>query len=281
MRLFLLSALTMVAFALNSVLNRLALEGAESGPAGFAAIRLSAGAVVLAVLVARHGGARAWRWPGWSGPATLALYGIGFSFAYVSLGAGVGALILFGGVQVTMFAGAVITGEPVPVRRWLGAGVSFAGLVYLMWPAGEVTISGTGAALMLAAALGWGLYSLIGRGVKDPLQATAANFIYAAPVGLLVWLLARDGLDAQGVLLAVLSGAVTSGLGYALWYSILPELGATRAAVAQLSVPVIAVLGGVALLGEELSWRLVIASLLVLGGVALSLVQRAGKQARA
>lgn len=273
MRLFLLTALTMVAFAANSVLNRMALEGGESGPASFAAVRLIAGAVVLVLLVARRGGATPWRWPGWQGPAMLVLYVLGFSFAYVSLGAGVGALILFGGVQVTMFGGAVLAKEAIPALRWLGAGVSFAGLCVLMWPVGGVAVSAGGAAMMLAAALGWGVYSLIGRGAVDPLGATAGNFIYATPVGALVWLALPDGMSAAGAALAVLSGAVTSGLGYALWYSVLPGLGAARAAVAQLSVPVIAVLGGVLLLGEGVGWRLAVATALVLGGVALSVVQ--------
>jgi drug/metabolite transporter (DMT)-like permease len=274
MRLLLLSTLTMVAFAANSVLNRLALEDGGTGPASFAAVRLVAGAVVLALLVARRGGAPVWALPGWGGPAALALYVLGFSFAYVTLGAGVGALILFGGVQVTMFAGAVSGGDQIPPRRWIGAAISFAGLCYLMWPTGETVVTLTGAALMLAAALGWGLYSLIGRGVADPLRATAGNFLYAAPVGIVAWLALPDGMDGAGFALAVISGAVTSGLGYALWYSVLPGLGATRAAVAQLSVPVIAVAGGVLFLGEAVSLRVVLASVLVLGGVALSLAQK-------
>ena len=273
MRLALLTTLTMVAFAANSVLNRLALEDGDTGPAGFAALRLAAGALMLGLLVARRGGAPVWAWPGWAGPGALLLYMLGFSFAYVSLGAGVGALILFGGVQVTMFAGAVMAGEAVPLRRWVGAAVSFAGLVFLMWPAGTAAVSLSGAGLMLAAALGWGLYSLIGRGAADPLGATAGNFLYAVPVAVLVWLLWPDGIGARGAALAVLSGAVTSGLGYALWYAVLPALGATRGAVAQLTVPVIAVAGGVVFLGEAVSLRMVLASVLVLGGVAVSLLE--------
>lgn len=269
MRLFLLSALTMVAFAANSVLNRLALEAGETGPASFAAVRLGAGALMLALLVARREGALRWR-TGASGPAALALYVLGFSFAYVTLPAGVGALILFGGVQVTMFAGAVLGGEAVPVQRWLGAALSFAGLSYLMWPAGGAAPEPVGAALMAAAALGWGIYSLIGRGGRDPLGATAANFLWAMPAGILAWLVFPDQADGAGIALAVVSGAVTSGLGYALWYAVLPGLGATRAAVAQLTVPVIAMAGGIVFLGEALSLRVVLASVLVLGGVALA-----------
>ncbi|MEZ5715788.1 MAG: DMT family transporter [Paracoccaceae bacterium] len=271
MRLGLLTALTMVAFAANSILNRLALEGGGTGPASFAAIRLAAGAAMLAALVALRGGRPAWR-AGLGGPAALALYVLGFSFAYVSLPAGIGALILFGGVQVTMFAGAVLTREPVPARRWLGAALSFAGLAYLMWPAGTAAPDLTGTVLMAAAALGWGLYSLIGRGAGDPLAATAANFLWAMPAGLALWLIAPDGLDRGGALLAAISGAVTSGIGYAMWYRVLPGLGAARAAVAQLTVPVIAIAGGTLMLGEALSLRVVLASALVLGGVAWSVM---------
>lgn len=269
MRLFLLTSLTMVAFAANSVLNRLALDAGTSGPASFAAIRLVAGAAMLAVLAGWQNGGLRWR-TGPVGPASLALYVLGFSFAYVSLPAGVGALILFGGVQVTMFAGAILSGEAVPVPRWLGAGLSFAGLVYLMWPAGGAAPDPVGTALMVSAALGWGIYSLIGRGARDPLAATAANFLWAMPAGVAIWLIRPDGLDAAGAILAAISGAVTSGLGYALWYSVLPGLGASRAAVVQTTVPVIAIAGGILFLGEALSLRVVLASALVLGGVALA-----------
>ena len=259
----------MVAFAANSIVNRLALDAGGTGPASFAAIRLVAGAAMLALLVAWRSGGLRWH-TGGGGPAALALYVLGFSFAYASLPAGIGALILFGGVQVTMFAGAILSREAVPVQSWVGAGLSLAGLGYLMWPAGGAAPDAAGAGLMAAAALGWGIYSLIGRGACDPLAATAANFLWAMPVGLLIWLIRPDGIDGAGALLAVVSGAVTSGLGYALWYSVLPALGASRAAVAQLTVPVIALAGGIVLLGEALSLRIVLASALVLGGVALA-----------
>ncbi|MDX5414410.1 MAG: DMT family transporter [Rhodobacterales bacterium] len=269
MRLFLLTALTMLAFAANSILNRMALEDGTTGPAAFAAIRLVSGALCLWLLVVwRSGGLRpAWH-PG--GAASLALYVLGFSFAYVTLPAGVGALILFGGVQITMFAGALLLREPVPARRWGGAALAFGGLVWLLWPAGGAAPDPLGAALMAAAALGWGIYSLLGRGATDPLRATAGNFVFAAPLGLILLAILPDSASARGVLLAILSGAVTSGCGYALWYAVLPQLGAARAAVAQLCVPVIAAAGGLLLLGEGVSLRFVLASLLVLGGVLLA-----------
>ncbi|MFY0692418.1 MAG: DMT family transporter [Paracoccaceae bacterium] len=272
MRLFLLTALTMIAFAANSVLNRLALAEGAIGPGDFAAIRLVAGAVMLWGLVQIGTGPR---WPKFQpvGAVSLLLYVLGFSFAYISLEAGVGALILFGGVQVTMFAGAALAREQMPPARWIGALVAFGGLVYLLWPgeAGAPELLGSG--LMLAAALGWGIYSLHGRGAVDPVAATASNFIYATPLGLAAALLWPDAVPLQGtgIWLAILSGAVTSGLGYALWYSVLPRLPATIAGTAQLTVPIIALGGGILFLGEALTLRFAIATVLVLGGIALSL----------
>jgi drug/metabolite transporter (DMT)-like permease len=270
MRLILLTSLTMLAFAANSILNRAALAGGEAGPSSFAAVRLVSGAVVLCLLVALRDPGRIRRAMNAGNAGALALYVLGFSFAYVSLDAGVGALILFGGVQVTMFAGALIGGEPVPRARWLGAGVALTGLAVLVWPGGTVALPLSGVALMAAAAVGWGIYSLRGRGGTDPLATTAASFLLAVPAGLVIWGALPDGMSWAGAVLAVLSGAVTSGLGYALWYTVLPGLGATRAAVAQLSVPLIAAAGGLAL-GEALSGRFWIAAALVLGGVGLSL----------
>ena len=276
MQLIALTTLTMIAFAANSVLNRLALEAGDTGPASFAAIRLVSGALMLAGLVVwRDRGLSGLRdRVGWVGPVTLALYVLGFSFAYVTLDAGVGALILFGAVQITMFAGAVMSREDIPANRWAGAVLAFGGLVWLMWPQGDVGGGAPeliGAALMVAAAVGWGLYSLIGRRSGDPLGATAVNFALAAPFGLLVWVVLPDGTGLRGAGLAVLSGMVTSGLGYALWYRVLPGLPAAVAAIAQLSVPVIAMAGGMVFLGEAPGLRFVLAAGLVMAGVVVSL----------
>lgn len=273
MRLFLLVTLTMIAFAANSVLNRLALASGDMGPLSFASIRLISGVVMLVALVA-------WRDKGFSGfrhkialggPLTLLLYVLGFSLAYVTLDAGVGALILFGGVQITMFAGAVLAREAIPLNRWAGAGLAFAGLVWLMWPAGGATPEVFGAALMVAAAIGWGLYSLIGRKAKDPLLETARNFAIAAPLCALVWVLMPDDATLRGTGLAMASGMLTSGLGYALWYKVLPRLPAAVAAIAQLTVPVIAMGGGMVFLAEVPDLRFLLAAGLVSGGVILSL----------
>lgn len=273
MRLFLLTALVMVAFAANSVLNRLAVGAGEIGAVEFALIRLLAGAVVLLALVAIRG--RGWRGATVAGVAGLAVYLFGFSLAYGHLDAGTGALILFGVVQMTMFGGALLSGEAVPMRRWAGAGLALAGLAVLVAPAGGAW---TGFAAMAAAGLGWGIYSLAGRGARDALAATAGNFalalIPAAGVALAVGV-EFGAVTAWGVVLAVLSGAVTSGLGYALWYAVLPALGAARAGVAQLTVPLIAAAGGAVLIGESVGWRFALAAALVLGGVLLASLPRA------
>lgn len=272
MRLFLLVALTMTAFAANSLLNRAALADGLIGPAAFAAIRLASGALILGVLATRGGSLGLFRAGRWIGVLSLTAYMIGFSFAYISLDAGLGALVLFGGVQITMFAGALLTREAIPITRWLGAALALGGLAVLLWPGSVGRSDPGGLALMSLAAVGWGVYSLQGRRSDAPLADTAANFLLTLPVGVVMWLLWADdvGISAAGVLLAVISGALTSGLGYALWYKVLPALGAARAAVAQLTVPVIATLGGVFLLGEGVTWLSALATALVLGGVALS-----------
>ncbi len=263
----------MVAFAANSVLNRAALTGGDIGPAAFAAIRLLSGALCLAVLAsARKGLPRLIRPGRWIGTGALLLYMLGFSFAYVALNAGTGALILFGGVQITMFAGALLGGERPKPSRWIGAAVAFSGLAWLLWPGAGGAPEPVAALTMVAAAIGWGVYSLVGRGGTDPIGETAANFILATPVALVIWLLLPDGVGARGAGLAIVSGAITSGLGYALWYAVLPRIEASMAALAQLTVPVIALLGGAALLAEPPSLRLVVASAVVLGGVAFGVI---------
>lgn len=273
MRLFLLVALTMVAFAANSVLNRVGVASGGITAELFAFIRVLAGALTLAALVlARKGSLRAR--PSLWGVLGLTAYLVGFSQAYIALDAGLGALILFGGVQVTMFAGALLGGEKIPATRWAGMFMALGGLVWLMGGVASDGVARTGVAFMCVAGLGWGIYSLIGRGVANPLQATALNFMCATP---LVALTLLGGAVAAptgfGLTMAILSGAVTSALGYALWYTVLPRLTASLAGVAQLSVPVIATVGGVLLLGEPVTGTLVLGSLVVLGGIALSLVR--------
>ncbi|QFS81911.1 EamA-like transporter family protein [Roseivivax sp. THAF40] len=275
MRLFLLTALTMVAFAANSVLNRLALVGGEMDASWFGTIRLAAGALMLAAICLIRSGQLHLRAPRrWVGVGALLVYVYGFSLAYVVLDAGLGALVLFGFVQISMFAGSLWGGERPPARRWIGAAMAFAGLVWLLAPGVGADISLPHGLLMAAAGIGWGIYSLAGRGAGDPAMGTAANFILAAPIGLALSLAVAPlpDLPASGMALAVLSGAVTSALGYILWYSVLPQLPASVAAVAQLTVPIIALAGGMIFLGEALTLTFALASILVLGGVAVSVL---------
>ncbi len=278
MPLFLLTTVTMIAFAANSVLTRLALAGGSIDAASFGAIRLVAGAAMLAGLCLVLRGRIKLRGPGRiAGVLALLVYIYGFSAAYNALDAGIGALILFGVVQITMFVGGLWAREVMPARRWIGAIVAFGGLVWLLWPGAGPVISPVHGLLMALAGVGWGIYSLAGRLNRDALQATAANFILAAPVGVMVALIWPAGaggaqIGREGILLAIASGALTSGVGYAMWYSILPRIGASVAAVAQLTVPVIAMAGGMIFLAEALDLQFVLATVLVLGGVAISVL---------
>jgi len=279
MPVFLLTSLTMLAFAANSVLTRAGLVGGGMDAASFGVVRLISGAVALAVLCFLTRGHLRLGGPGRvTGVLALLVYMYGFTGAYNALDSGLGALILFGMVQITMFAWAVRAKEGVSTRRWIGAAMAMVGLAWLLWPVGEAQVSLLHGGLMAVAGIAWGVYSLSGRGASDALQSTAANFVWAAPVGALALILpASQGelmVDTRGVVLAILAGAVTSGMGYALWYTVLPRLMASSAAVAQLTVPVIAMAGGMALLGEALTWRFTLATVLVLGGVAIAVLPR-------
>lgn len=273
MRLILLTCVTMIAFAANSLLTRVALAGGQIGPADFSAIRLGSAAIVLLMLVWLSRGKLNLGRPGrWRGVLALAVYVIGFSFAYVSLPAGVGALILFGTVQVTMLTAALHGSESISRRRLIGATVAFCGLIWLMWPAGGSAPNLLGAGLMVSAGIGWGAYSILGRSARDPTAETAANFVLAVPFGIAALLLTTGTVPTPtGIALALMSGICTSGLGYALWYSILPQIQTSTAAIAQLTVPIIAAAAGVALMGEAVTTRLGIATVLVTCGVAASL----------
>ena len=270
-----LTSVAMLAFAANSLLCRLALQQDRIDPASFGAVRLAAGALVLACVV-RMGRRQPGEDGGWRSAALLFAYVALFSFAYVSLAAGTGALILFGAVQLTMLGTGLLRGERFAPAGWAGLLLAMAGLAVLLLP-GAAAPSFGGAALMAGAGVAWGGYSLRGRGIADPLAATAAGFLRAAPLGILLALAFAPRLhaDARGVGLAVASGALTSGLGYVVWYAALRRLTALRAAVVQLSVPLIAALGGVLLLGEALSLRLGVAALAILGGIGLVLGSRA------
>jgi drug/metabolite transporter (DMT)-like permease len=273
-----LTAVALLAFAANSLLCRLALQQASIDPASFAAIRIVSGAITLA-LIARYRAPRAV--PGksdWISAAMLFIYVAFFSFAYVTLPAGTGALILFGAVQLTMFSAGLRAGERFGAIAWGGLALAVAGLVYLVLP-GVAAPSPAGTALMAIAGVAWGVYSLRGRRAGDPLLATAGNFARAVPFALVLSLLflSTAKISSVGIALAIAAGAVTSGLGYVVWYAALRELSALRAAAVQLSVPLIAALGGVVFLSETLTLRLAVASAALLGGIAVVLTSRSPK----
>jgi drug/metabolite transporter (DMT)-like permease len=274
-RTILLTFIAMLAFAANSLLCRLALGQALIDAASFATVRVISGAAALALIMLprwrAHGRAPA----DWRAAAMLFTYMAFFSFAYLSLSAGTGALILFGAVQLTMFIAALRGGEHFAMLSWVGLTLAVLGLVYLVSP-GLTAPDPMGACLMAIAGIAWGFYSLLGRNAADPLEATASNFIYSVPLVIIVSLFFVSQFHSSpgGLALAVASGAIASGLGYVIWYAALRGLTATRAATVQLAVPVIAAFGGVVLLAEEITLRLLVASAATLGGVWIVLAQR-------
>jgi drug/metabolite transporter (DMT)-like permease len=279
-RLAALTAAALCCFAGNSLLARAALRSGEIDAASYTVLRLVSGSVVLFALLqlrrarpASSGPAPAARTGSWLSAVALFLYAGPFSFAYLELPAGTGALLLFGAVQVTMIGRGLIAGERPRALEWLGLLVALGGLTWLLLP-GLAAPDPLSAALMLAAGGAWGWYSLRGRGAVDPLATTASNFARAVPVTVLCALpfLAQMRASPLGAWLAVTSGALASGVGYSLWYSALPSLSRLRAALVQLAVPVIAAASGVLLLGELLTARLVIAAVGIVGGIALAVL---------
>jgi drug/metabolite transporter (DMT)-like permease len=265
----------MAAFAANSVLCRLALSTTTIDAATFTAVRVGAGALALwAVVRLRSHGASG---GSWASAGALFLYAAAFSVAYLALTTGTGALLLFGAVQLTMIGWGLWRGERLSARQTVGMVAALGGLVYLVLPGLEAPPLGA-ALVMVASGVGWGVYSLRGRGSVQPAVDTAGNFarasVLALAFGAVWWLFGTTALDGRGLGYAVLSGAVTSGLGYVVWYAVLPSLRATSAATVQLSVPVLAALGGVAFVGEAVTLRLALASVLTLGGIALVLRAR-------
>jgi len=264
-----LTMLAMLAFAANSLLCRMALAHATIDAATFTAIRLVSGAAVLWLLVVLRGRAQASTGNWWSAFALFA-YAAGFSFAYVSLTAATGALLLFGAVQVTMIGHGLWRGERLRIVQVFGCATAFAGLVGLLLP-GLSAPPRAGALLMLGAGMAWGVYSLRGRQAVDPVTVTAGNFARAVPFAMLLALapLGDRSMGGAGIAYAIASGALASGVGYVIWYAALPRLRPTSAAIVQLSVPLLAAAGGVVMLGEPVTVRLVVASIAILGGIAL------------
>ncbi len=266
----------LVAFAANSVLCRLALGPASIDPAAFTALRLAAGAITLWAIAVALGHRRPVGVSGtWTSTVMLFVYAAAFSFAYVKLTAGVGALVLFGAVQATMILSGLRSGERPHPMQWMGITVAIVGLVVLVRPGIQAPPT-SGSLLMAMAGIAWGIYSLRGRTAVDPMAATTDHFVRSLPLVAALALIRLPTLhtSTRGTILAIVSGAITSGLGYVVWYAALPAMTATRAAVVQLTVPVLAALGGVIFLAEEPTLRLLVAAMLILGGVALAAVGR-------
>lgn len=275
-RLTLLVGLALCGFAANSLLCRAALATTSIDPGSFTAWRLGSGALVLALLAAVARAGSPLRHGDWRSALALAAYAIAFAYAYVALHAGVGALLLFGAVQLTMIGAGLWRGERFGAVQWLGVALAAGGLVAMKLPLGGAPLPGWPVLAMLAAGVAWGVYSLLGRGTTAPLALTAGNFLRAAPLALaLPWLVPGEAaMPVEGIGYAVLSGAIASGVGYALWYAALPALRASQAAVLQLLVPVLAAAAGVAWLDEPLDARLLVGGAAILGGVALAVWRR-------
>ena len=266
----------LVAFAFNSILCRMALRGEEADAAGFTLVRITSGAITLIVISYLFSKDKSFRGRGnWLSAFFLFAYAICFSFAYLGLSAGTGALILFGSVQLTMIVYGLAKGERPGWLEWIGLFAAVGGLVYLVLP-GLAAPPLHSSALMAAAGATWGAYTLRGRGSSSPLADTTGNFTIAVPMALVVALIFLPNLrlSKEGYILAALSGAIASGIGYTVWYSALKYLTATRAAVLQLAVPVIAASLGIMLLSETATARLIVSAVLILGGILLAIVGR-------
>lgn len=282
-RTLLLASLAMVAFAANSVLARLALGDDQVGAAAFTAIRIGSGALTLAALIKIRRVSRSssgvWAEGSWTSAIMMVAYAAGFSLAYLSLGAAVGALVLFAAVQIVIFGASIRAGERPGARVWFGLVLAFVGLAVLAAPGVEAP-SAWGVAVMTVAGAAWGGYTLAGRRVSQPLAATTANFVRAVPIMVVLlvpWtFVASDALHVTGAGAgyALLSGAVASGLGYAVWYLVVPALSRVQSGIIQLSPAPLAAIGGLLLLGEPITTRILVASMLILGGVALGVVTR-------
>jgi len=271
MKLFFLISTVMTAFAANSVLTRLALTSNSIGPSNFAFLRAASGALVLLLLVLIiQKQIPRFKLNSIISALSLVCYLIGFSFSYLTVDTGIGALILFGGSMVVMFASALFLQEKIPLTRFIGVFISLLGLFILVNP-GFSENSLFGVALMFLASFGWGLYSVLGSRQKNPLSNTAGNFIIALIIIIPIAFIIPDKVETNyyGFFLAIFSGSVTSGLGYSLWYWVLPKINITTASTAQLTVPLIAAFGGYLFIWESLNWQFYIAAILILGGISL------------
>lgn len=275
-RTVILTILALLAFAGNSLLARLALKSTSIDPASYTSIRLISGAIMLWLLtrVTRPGQMSG----NWFSGFALFVYAAGFSFAYRNLSAGTGALLLFGAVQITMIGYGIWRGERLSQQQVVGLVLALAGLVGFMLP-GLAAPPLLGSTLMILAGVAWGAYSLRGKGSSDPILVTVGNFVRAVPLTIFLSLVffSRANIDSRGIWYALASGMLTSAIGYAIWYAALPSLPATTAATLQLSVPILAAFGGIVFLEEEITLRLVLAAIVILGGIALVILERKQK----
>lgn len=276
MQTFALTSLALIAFAANSVLCRLALDGGLIDAASFTVIRLLAGIVMLTFLVApKHHLAAVYKQGSWLSAALLFTYAATFSFAYISLDTATGALILFGAVQITMLLAAMRAGYHLSWMEWVGMGLAIFGFIYLMLPHAEAP-SWSGFVLMLLSGVAWACYTLAGRRSEQPLMDTTANFLRTIPLAILLLLVfaEKTSINFEGALYAILSGAIASGLGYTIWYMVLPKLTSVRAAVLQLLVPVLAALGGLLFVAEPIVLPFFVAASMILGGILIVIFAR-------
>ncbi len=272
----LLTLLALIAFAGNSIICRMALKETDIGPALFTILRLLSGALVLMLIVLTRAKSKKTISKGsWISAIMLFIYAAAFSFAYVSLETGTGALILFAVVQITMISHSLLSGNKMTRLEYFGVILALCGFLYLMLP-GATTPSISGFILMCLSGIGWGLYSIRGKSAKNPLQDTAYNFLRSLPflILLLFFLIQESAFPVKGVALAIFSGVITSGLGYSIWYAALKGLSTLQASVVQLLVPVLAALGGVILLNERLNFQLFLSALLILGGIFLLMISK-------
>ncbi|MEO0465996.1 MAG: DMT family transporter [Pseudomonadota bacterium] len=269
-RILILAALSLLAFAANSLLARVALSETDIGPEAFTLVRIVSGAIALIIILAFRGEvASAFKAKSWTGAAMLLIYALMFSFAYIALDTGTGALALFASVQITILCVAAFRGG-LSLPEVTGAAIAFFGFVYLVWPTlSSPSVWAVGA--MVCSGVGWGIYTLLGRGVSNPLALTAGNFLRATVLALPLMAIVPPGAlsDQTGLIYAVLSGAITSGCGYAIWYAVVPRLTPAVSGVSQLLVPPIAAMMGWAALGEPLTFRLLVATLFIMGGLIL------------
>ena len=270
------TALALLAFAANSVLCRMALGDKTIDASSFTIIRLLSGAIVLTIILKIKNKSKQAKTKGnWYSSIMLFLYAITFSFAYITLDTGTGALILFGAVQITMILLSIYAGNRLHILEWMGLIIAFTGFIYLILPGVNIP-SIRGFLLMAIAGIAWGIYTLNGRKSKNPLMDTAYNFIRTIPflIILLIISISQVNYSTEGIWLAIISGGVTSGIGYTIWYMALGGLSATQAAVVQLLVPVIAAFGGVIFIAEKITFRLTMASFLILGGILVIVMTR-------